>query len=175
MSDPASWPGSEPLSGVAEAGRGVYGSSCRLLPDVGHGGALRSVDGMGFRTPQINIYTRDIERSLGFYRGLGFEESFRTPRDGAPDHVELTLDGFTLGIAREAATIKDHGLDLDISRPGRGIEVAIWTDDTDRAYEQLVAAGAPSMSAPHDWLTNLRVAWVADPDGNPVQIVQQRT
>lgn len=130
---------------------------------------------MAFSTPQINIYTRDIGRSLDFYRSLGFEESFRTPKEGEPDHVELRLDGFTLGIAKESAAIRDHSLDLDISRPGRGIEVAIWTDDTDAAYERLTAAGAPSMSAPHDWLANLRVAWVADPDGNPVQIVQKRT
>ena len=30
------------------------------------------------------------------------------------------------------------------------------------------------MVAPHDWLDALRVAWVADPDGNPVQLVQHR-
>ena len=28
--------------------------------------------------------------------GLGFRETFRTPQDGDPDHVELNLDGFTL-------------------------------------------------------------------------------
>jgi hypothetical protein len=30
------------------------------------------------------------------------------------------------------------------------------------------------MSAPHDWLETLRVAWVADPDGHPVELVQKR-
>ena len=27
---------------------------------------------------------------------------------------------------------------------------------------------------PHDFLDSLRAAWVADPDGNPVQIVTRR-
>jgi hypothetical protein len=28
--------------------------------------------------------------------------------------------------------------------------------------------------APHDWLETLRVAWVTDPDGHPVELVQKR-
>lgn len=52
-----------------------------------------------FSTPQVNIYSAGVERSVGFYRSLGFEETFRTPREGTPIHVELKLDGFTLGIA----------------------------------------------------------------------------
>jgi hypothetical protein len=41
-------------------------------------------------------------------------------------------------------------------------------------YGRLVGAGAPSLSAPHDWLADLRLAWVADPDGNPIQLVGHR-
>jgi hypothetical protein len=31
------------------------------------------------------------------------------------------------------------------------------------------------MSAPHDWLEDLRVSWVTDPDGHPVELVQKRS
>jgi hypothetical protein len=38
------------------------------------------------------------------------------------------------------------------------------------------AEGNPSTStalaAPHGWLGRLLIAWTADPDGNPIQIVQ---
>jgi catechol 2,3-dioxygenase-like lactoylglutathione lyase family enzyme len=125
-----------------------------------------------FRSPAINIYSHDVERLASFYEGLGFRETFRTPKDGTPDHVEVVLDGFTIGIASVEAAAADHGLSPALS--GRPVEIVLWTDDTDGAYARLTADGAPSLSAPHDWLSDLRLAWVADPDGNPIQLAQKR-
>ncbi|GAB3942764.1 hypothetical protein GCM10027614_30380 [Micromonospora vulcania] len=48
----------------------------------------------------------------------------------------------------------------------------LWTDDTTAAYAHLTAQGAPALVAPHTWLDRLLIAWTADPDGNPIQIVQ---
>jgi catechol 2,3-dioxygenase-like lactoylglutathione lyase family enzyme len=127
-----------------------------------------------YSTPQVNVYATDVSRSVAFYRAFGFEETFRTPGEGDPIHVELVLDGFKLGVASVASAVADHGLDLDLARPGRGMEVALWTDDADAAVARLVAVGAPVLSEPHDWLGTLRVAWVADPDGNPVELVERR-
>lgn len=127
-----------------------------------------------FFTPQVNIYSADVVRSMEFYQGFGFEETFRTPREGTPIHVELTLDGFTLGIAAVSSAMADHGLELDLSKPGRGMEIVLWTDDTDAAFAKLVAGGARVLSEPHDWLGHLRVAWVADPDDNPIELVERR-
>jgi catechol 2,3-dioxygenase-like lactoylglutathione lyase family enzyme len=128
-----------------------------------------------FSTPQVNVYSEDVVRSVGFYLGLGFEETFRTPREGTPIHVELELDGFKVGIAAVASAVADHGLELDLSNPGRGVELLLWTDDTDAAFERLVEAGARPLSEPHDWLDGtLRLAWVADPDNNPIELAQRR-
>lgn len=126
-----------------------------------------------FAKPAINIYTHDVMRLAAFYEGLGFRETFRTPAEGTPIHVEVTLDGFTIGIALVESAIADHGLAPKLD--GRPVEIVLWSDDTDAAYARLTAAGAPSLSPPHDWLTNLRLAWVADPDGNPIQLAQLRT
>jgi catechol 2,3-dioxygenase-like lactoylglutathione lyase family enzyme len=126
-----------------------------------------------FRTPMINLYTLDLPRSLAFYQGLGFVETFRTPREGAPVHIEVKLDGFTVGIATVDAATADHGLQPQLN--GRAIEIVLWTDDTDRAFAGLTASGARVLSPPHDFLENLRVAWVADPDDNPIQLVQRRS
>jgi catechol 2,3-dioxygenase-like lactoylglutathione lyase family enzyme len=128
-----------------------------------------------FSTPQVNIYSEDVVRAVDFYRGIGFEETFRTPPEGDPIHVELELDGFTLGIAAVTSVAADHGLNLDLSKPGRGMEIALWSDDTDASFARLVAAGARALSEPHDWLGNLRVAWVADLDDNPIQLVERRS
>jgi lactoylglutathione lyase len=52
-----------------------------------------------FRDPQVNYYVRDVDGCARFYRDLGFTETFRTPRDGTPVHVELHLGELTLGLA----------------------------------------------------------------------------
>lgn len=125
-----------------------------------------------FKSPMINLYSRDLARAVAFYADLGFAETFRTPASGPPDHVELQLNGFTLGIATVEAAER-HGV-----RPigdGRWIEIVLWTEDTDAAVHALTAKGAPLLSAAHDFLEGrLRSAWIADPDGNPIQIVQQK-
>jgi len=129
-----------------------------------------------FSTPQVNIYSRDVPGAVRFYREVGFRETFRTPRQGIPIHVELELDGFKLGIASAASAAGDHGLELDLDSPGRGMEIALWTDDVDAAFADFVDAGAQALSAPHDWLGGtLRVAWVADPDDNPVELIERRS
>ncbi len=124
-----------------------------------------------FKAPMINLYSRDLPRAAAFYSGLGFVETFRTPASGEPAHIELKLDGFTLGIATIEAARDHHGL-----TPGddRGIEIVLWTDDTDAALTALVAKGAPVLAPAHDFLDGrLRAAWVADPEGNPIQLVQR--
>ena len=127
-----------------------------------------------FSTPQVNIYSLDVPQAIEFYRHAGFRETFRTPRQGTPIHVELELDGFKLGIASAASAASDHGLELALDQPGRGMEIALWTDDVDAAFADLVDAGARALSAPHDWLDGtLRVAWVADLEDNPVELVER--
>jgi catechol 2,3-dioxygenase-like lactoylglutathione lyase family enzyme len=125
-----------------------------------------------FRSPQINVYVADVPRSVAFYEQLGFAETFRTPAEGVPIHVELVLDGFKLGVASVASARADHG--LGVSSDGNAVEICLWTDDTDAAYAALLSYGATTMSEPHDWLDRLRVAWVADPDGNPIELVHAR-
>ena len=127
-----------------------------------------------FRDPQVNLYVRDVEVAARFYvEQIGFEETFRTPEAGTPEHVELRLGGLILGLASNASASATHGLTTGGGNPRA--EVCVWTDDVDAAHARLVAAGAPSLSAPHDFLGGrLRAAWLADPDGNPVEIVARR-
>ena len=123
-----------------------------------------------FRTPQVILFSDDLPRAVEFYTALGFTETFRVPVDGEPIHVDLALDGYKIGIASAASTRDDHGLQPIAA--GQRAAVILWTDDSPAAYDDLVAAGAPALAAPHVWLDRLLIAWTADPDGNPVQIVQ---
>jgi lactoylglutathione lyase len=123
-----------------------------------------------FSSALVNLYTSDIEAQVGFYRDLlGFSETFRTPREGTPTHVELTLGGFTLGLGTVAAAKAVHGVDATPGAPTMAL--VVWTDDVDAAFAQVTAAGAPVVRAPPDSGNGNRNALVRDPDGTLVELV----
>ncbi|KSU85186.1 Glyoxalase/Bleomycin resistance protein/Dioxygenase superfamily protein [Fictibacillus enclensis] len=124
-----------------------------------------------FRNPQVVLFSSDVVRAAAFYQGLGFTEIFRVPNDGEPMiHIDLVLDGYRIGIASVSSTRDDHGLD-PLSH-GQRAAVILWTDDTDAAFKTIISKGAKVLVSPYEWLGRLLIAWVADPDGNPIQIVQ---
>ncbi len=105
---------------------------------------------------------------------MGFEESYRYPPAGEPRHVELRNGGLTIGIVSVEAARDEHG--LEVSQQGAAMEIVLWCDDVDAAYAQALAAGATVMRQPHDFQEGrLRVGWVMDPLGNPLELVQERS
>lgn len=123
-----------------------------------------------FSRPQIVLFAKDVARTADFYVALGFEEVFRTPTQGEPIHVDLVLDGYRIGLASEASTRDDHGLAPVVA--GQRAAVILWTDDTPAAYTQLQEMGAVPVKAPAPWLDRLLIAWLEDPDGHLIQVVQ---
>jgi lactoylglutathione lyase len=118
----------------------------------------------------VNLYTRDIEAVLHFYRDLlGFAETFRTPAEGVPEHVELQLNGFTIGLGTVEAARRVHGVDAAPGSPA--MVLVVWADDVAFAVRELAAAGVPVLQPPHSTGNNNRNALLRDPDGNLVEIV----
>jgi len=118
----------------------------------------------------VNLYTADIESGLAFYRDLfGFVETFRTPLDGTPSHVELRLDGVTLGLGTVEAAQDVHGVEAAPGSPA--MVLVFWTDALDEAHARLVAAGVAVVQPPHETVNGARSALLRDPDGNLVEIV----
>jgi lactoylglutathione lyase len=127
-----------------------------------------------FVSALVNLYTRDIEAGLRFYRDLlGFVETFRAEPEGRLQHVELQLNGFTVGLGTVEAAREVHGVDAAPGSPA--MVLVVWTDNVDDAYRKLVAAGVPSVQPPHDTGNNNRNALLRDPDGNLVEIVAKRS
>jgi catechol 2,3-dioxygenase-like lactoylglutathione lyase family enzyme len=122
-----------------------------------------------FSAPQVVLLVEDAERSAAFYARFGFEEVFRTPRDGAPIHIDVRLDGIRLGLATRASLRDDHGL----AATGTGAVVVVWSDDVRGAVDRLREAGVPVLRDPTPWLGRLLIAWVEDPDGFAVQLAQE--
>ena len=117
----------------------------------------------------IGIVAKDLAASLAFYRQLGLE----IPADAeSQPHVEVTLsNGLRMAWDTEQTIRSFH--------PGwsgaAGNRVALAfklssPDEVDRAYRELVAAGAVGELEPFDAFWGQRYAVVRDPDGNGVDL-----
>jgi len=121
----------------------------------------------------VHLYTRNIEAGIHFYRDLlGFKETFRTPKEGTPSHVELILNGFGVGLGTVEAAREVHGVEASPGSPA--MSLVIWTDDVDKSFELLSSQGTPVVQTPHDVGSSNRSALLRDPDGNLVEIVAKR-
>jgi lactoylglutathione lyase len=128
---------------------------------------------VAFESALVNLYTSDIEAGITFYRDLlGFTETFRTPREGVPEHVEFTLNSFALGLGSVEPARRVHGVEATPGSPG--MVLVLWTDDVDHSFESLTKAGAPVVQEPHDTGNSNRNALLKDPDGNLVEIISKR-
>jgi lactoylglutathione lyase len=127
-----------------------------------------------FETALVNLYTADIEAGLVFYRDLlGFEETFRTPAEGIPEHVELRLGGFTVALGTVEAAKRAHGVGATPGAPA--MVLVVWSSDVDEDFDRMVGAGVPAVQPPHDTGNDNRNALLRDPDGNLVEIVAKRS
>lgn len=122
----------------------------------------------------VNVFTHDIDAALAFYQGvLGLPESFRTPREGTPEHVEMEAGGFVLALSTVEAARRVHGLDPEVGRPA--MSLVFWVDDVDATFAAVTAGGARAVTAPHDAGNSNRNAVVLDPDGTLVELVAKRS
>lgn len=92
--------------------------------------------------------------------------TFRWPAEGELDYAFLRLGEHAIGIGRSGEPL--HGLTDPAGGPR--FELCIYTDDVDAAAEHLRELGAPELLAPQDMPWHERVAYFADPDGNPIHV-----
>ncbi|HEY6747461.1 MAG TPA: VOC family protein [Mycobacteriales bacterium] len=120
-----------------------------------------------FRDCLTTLYCADLDASLAFYRDrLGFTETFRYPRAGAPLHVELRLGGAVVALSTLDA-IGAYGLPATRGEP---FELALGADDTDKAVATLRTDGVRVRVEPMVAPNGQRVAYLADPDGNRIRV-----
>jgi lactoylglutathione lyase len=112
------------------------------------------------------IYANSVVASEDFYLGLGFEETSRTPAEGEPGYVSLRRGDAELGIVSVEWPRQELGLQI---AEGTRFEMYIYVDDVDVA-----AAGHRDtlVREPRDTPWGERVAYLRDPDGNPVVLAQ---
>jgi predicted enzyme related to lactoylglutathione lyase len=110
------------------------------------------------------IVSNDLDRLVGFYTGLlGAEEILRFPDDGPTFYVGLRLGDSELGVSSDAG--------VQPGSPGRML-LSIEIPDVDALLPQVDTLGGHVQGPANDMPWGQRVAHIADPDGNVVNLTQ---
>ena len=120
----------------------------------------------------VALKVKDLDRSLDFYvNKLGFEEMMRLPKpDGSPGvwlvYLRITDDQY---LELFPGGVGDRAPDRDAVAVNH---VCLGVDDIDSILAQLKAVGVPltaqkKMAADLNWQ-----AWIEDPDGNRIELMQ---
>jgi lactoylglutathione lyase len=107
-----------------------------------------------------------------FYEKFGFQRYVQLPPEGEPGYI-----GLKRGASEFAIVSKDWPLDHYQLAMGEGprFEMFIYIKDVDAAIEMLRGSGTTVLKDPEDMPWGERIAYVVDPDGNPVALANAPT
>jgi lactoylglutathione lyase len=111
------------------------------------------------------IFARRVNVTADFYQQFGFQRHFQLPAEGEPGYV-----GLRRGIAELAVVAADWPRQQYGATVGDGVrfEMFVYVADVDATVEELRQRQGTVLREPEDMPWGERVAYVADPDGNPV-------
>lgn len=113
------------------------------------------------------VYARDVERSVAFYRRLGFEQHVRLPPEGNAGYVGLRRGTYELAVVTTQSP--EELIGVRVGADPR-FELFVYVDDVDKLVGRLREDGGEVLREPADMSWGERLAYVADPDGNPVAL-----
>jgi lactoylglutathione lyase len=112
------------------------------------------------------IFATHVSVTAAFYEALGFLRHFQLPAHGDPGYVGLRRGVHELAVVDAEWPADQYG--TAVGRAPR-FEMFVYVEDVDRAVEQL-RDQATVLREPADMPWGERVAYVTDPDGNPVAL-----
>jgi catechol 2,3-dioxygenase-like lactoylglutathione lyase family enzyme len=121
-------------------------------------------------THHVAIFTRDLPALEGFYtRTLGLPVTRRWE--------DANIVFINVGSTQIELVGRDSIEGEQNPRPiGQGVGInhlALQVPDTDAAFRELVEKGVRVLQEPSDF-QSVRIAFFADPDGNVLELVQER-
>ncbi len=126
---------------------------------------------MATRIDMVGLFVKDLPRMVAFYRDLlGFAINW----DGNGPYAEFTHEGVRFAMYERA--LLPGLLGREVSSPqglNATFEFAIdlpFYEDVDREYARLLAAGAEGVMPPRTEPWGMRSSFIADPDGNLIEI-----
>ncbi len=132
---------------------------------------------LGFE--HVGITVSDLDRSLQFYCDLiGMKLILRkTMPRGSGELAFVDMGNGQLELVCPAPPVATPAAALEPTRAGiRHLPLAFT--DIDATYAELIAAGVPSIEPPRDAHNReilARVAFLADPDGNVIELAQRQS
>jgi lactoylglutathione lyase len=119
--------------------------------------------------PIVNC--RDLAVARTFYeRALGGVEAYRFPPDGDPVYLTLRVGAGQVALALGTAPAMYGEVPLPAS--GHAVDVCAYVPDLDAAVAAAPAAGGAVAVPPADMPWGERVAYLRDPDGTMLLIIQ---
>jgi lactoylglutathione lyase len=133
--------------------------------------ALAKEAGCNHRIHHVGLPVSDLDRSVAWYRealGLTHESTA-----GVPEGVAFMVAPTGERLELLAVDPQPSAWDGPIAALRAGVPHIAWTvDDLDAAHARAVEAGGRSVWTPRDTPEpGLRIAFVADPDGNLVELL----
>lgn len=115
----------------------------------------------------VAFATHDLDASLAFYARLGIREAFRL------NHPDGRLMLVYLHVAGDRfIEVFPGGPAPDPLRKGSFMHLCLIVDDARAMVEQLRAAGVAIEREPVVGLDDNWQAWIRDPDGNAIELMQ---
>jgi lactoylglutathione lyase len=120
------------------------------------------------RTLHVGLRVNDLERSVGFYRNVGYEVVGTVPVTEVGNLTMLKLPGDEF-VALELVHDPTRGR----VEPGGFNHLVIQVDDVHATVKHFAARGIPAEEpGSPDGSADFWTAWVTDPDGYRIELVQ---
>jgi catechol 2,3-dioxygenase-like lactoylglutathione lyase family enzyme len=118
----------------------------------------------------VVLIVRELDVSVCFYHCiLGLPLRHR-----AASYAQIDSGATRLGLFTQAAMAATLDRAVVKGTAGEAFELGFFVDDCDAAYAELAAAGVPLVAPPTTREWGQRTAYVSDPDGNLIELVQER-
>jgi lactoylglutathione lyase len=115
------------------------------------------------------IYAARVSECAAFYEALGFTRRFRLPPEGEPGYIGLQRGTAELAVVSTVWPQEQYGVEPG-ERPR--FEMFVYVEDVDATVAALRERGTRVLREPADMSWGERVAFVADPEGNPVALAR---
>ena len=117
----------------------------------------------------VAVVTTDVDRAAAFYTEvLGFRETGRLETSHSGTLIFVSLNGTQVELF--------GGGEPKDPRESEGRvgykHIALLVDHVDAEYDRLKALGVEFFIEPTDAESGLRLAFLRDPDGNPIELLQ---
>lgn len=120
----------------------------------------------------------DLDRAIAFYTevfGFVVDETFAIPGTAVRGAVLVNAGGARVELFhREGSAASPPGHPIDSTLRQGWFQLAFRVPDVDSAFDRVVAAGATAVKPPFRAPDGrCRVAFVGDPDGNLIELIQR--